>query len=245
MLKTKYKILIYNFIKKIFSLLGVDIKFKKNLSFDEIYQKYVRKKPIIIDVGANEGQSIERVSSIFNNCIIHSFEPINKCFDKMVKDFPGKNYYKNNYALSNKNTNRKFFINEQLVTSGFNKINKSYDHIEIKNKIKNTVMVKTIKLDTYLYLNKIKKIDILKIDTQGHELDVLKGAKNSLKNNIFHFVEVEIILCDYYIKKVNLYEIDRIMYKNNFSAFDLQEFGYDQKNQIKWFDMLYVNKNFL
>jgi FkbM family methyltransferase len=245
MLKTKYKILIYNFIKKIFSLLGVDIKFKKNLSFDEIYQKYVRKKPIIIDVGANEGQSIERFSSIFNNCIIHSFEPINKCFDQMVKDFPGKNYYKNNYALSNKNTNRKFFINEQLVTSGFNKINKSYDHIEIKNKIKNTIMVKTIKLDTYLYLNKIKKVDILKIDTQGHELDVLKGAKNSLKNNIFHFVEVEIILCDYYIKKVNLYEIDRIMYKNNFSAFDLQEFGYDQKNQIKWFDMLYVNKNFL
>ena len=113
MLKTKYKILIYNFIKKIFSLLGVDIKFKKNLSFDEIYQKYVRKKPIIIDVGANEGQSIERFSSIFNNCIIHSFEPINKCFDQMVKDFPGKNYYKNNYALSNKNTNRKFFINEQ------------------------------------------------------------------------------------------------------------------------------------
>ena len=245
MLKTKSKILVYNFIKKIFSLLGVDIKFKKNLSFDEIYRKYVRKKPIIIDVGANEGQSIKRFSSIFNNSIIHSFEPIKKCFDQMVRDFPGKNYFKNNYALSNKNTNKKFFINEQLVTSGFNKINKSYDCIEIKNKIKNTVMVKTMKLDTYIYLNKIKKIDILKIDTQGHELDVLKGAKNSLKNNIFHFIEVEIIICDYYIKKVNLYEIDRIMNKNNFSAFDLQEFGYDQKNQIKWFDILYVNKKFL
>ena len=244
MLKTKYKILIYNFIKKIFSLLGVDIKFKKNLSFDEIYQKYVRKKPIIIDVGANEGQSIKRFSSVLNNCIIHSFEPIKKCFYQMVREFPNKNYYKNNYALSNKNTNRKFFINEQLVTSGFNKINKSYNHIEIKNKIKNTIMVKTMKLDTYLYLNKIKKIDILKIDTQGHELDVLKGAKNSLKNNIFHFIEVEIILCDYYIKKVNLYEIDRIMYENNFSVFDLQGFCYDQKNQIKWFDILYVNKKF-
>lgn len=105
-------------------------------------------------------------------------------------------------------------------------------------------MVKTIKLDTYLYLNKIKKVDILKIDTQGHELDVLKGAKNSLKKNIFDFIEVEIILCDYYIKKINLYEIDRIMIKNNFYLFDVQGFSYDQKNQIKWCDMLYVNKKF-
>lgn len=242
MLKTKYKILIYNFIKKIFSLLGVDIKYKKNLSFDEIYQKYLRKKPIIIDVGANEGQSIKRFSSIFNNCIIHSFEPINKCFDQMVKDFPGKNYYKNNYALSNKNTNRKFFINEQLVTSGFNKINKSYHHIEIKNKIKNTVMVKTIKLDTYLYLNKIKKVDILKIDTQGHELDVLKGSKKSLKKNIINFIEVELILCDYYTNKIKLYEIDHIMNKNNYELIDFQGFNYSKKNQIQWFDMLYKKK---
>ena len=30
----------------------------------------------------------------------------------------------------------------------------------------------------------------------------------------------------------------------NFSVFDLQGFCYDQKNQIKWFDILYVNKKF-
>ena len=42
--------------------------------------------------------------------LIKSKHLLNKCFDKMVKDFPGKNYYKNNYALSNKNTNRKFIL---------------------------------------------------------------------------------------------------------------------------------------
>jgi FkbM family methyltransferase len=42
-------------------------------------------------------------------------------------------------------------------------------------------------LDAYINLNKITKIDILKIDTQGHELYVLKGAKKALKkfNNQF------------------------------------------------------------
>ena len=52
--KLNYKILIYNFIKKIFAFINIDIKFKKNLSFDEIYKKYIKTNPVIIDVGANE-----------------------------------------------------------------------------------------------------------------------------------------------------------------------------------------------
>ena len=53
--RINYKVTTYNFIKKIFALAGLDIKFKKKFSFDEIYKKYVKKNPIIIDVGANEG----------------------------------------------------------------------------------------------------------------------------------------------------------------------------------------------
>ena len=41
--KVNCKIIIYNFIKKIFSIINIDIKFKKNLSFDEIYKKYIKK----------------------------------------------------------------------------------------------------------------------------------------------------------------------------------------------------------
>jgi len=121
------KKIIYNFIKKIFALISIDIKFKKNLSFNEIYKKYLKKNPVIIDVGANEGQSIKRFNLIFDNCIVHSFEPITKCFNQMVKDFPGKKFIKNNYALSDKNTNKNFFINKNLQTSSINKINKNYD----------------------------------------------------------------------------------------------------------------------
>ena len=242
--KVNYKIIIYNFIKKIFALINIDIKFKKNLSFDEIYKKYIKKNPVIIDIGANEGQSIKRFNLIFNNCVIHSFEPITKCFDQMVKNFPDKKFIKNNYALSDKNTNKEFFINKNSYTSSFNRINKNYDDNNEKDKIKNSIKVKTLTLDTYINFNKIKKIDILKIDTQGHELNVLKGSKKSLKKNMINFIEVEIILCDYYINKIKLYEIDHIMNKNNYELVDLQGFNYSKNNQIKWFDMLYINKKF-
>jgi FkbM family methyltransferase len=233
------KSLIYKIIKKF----GYNIV-KNQISFDNIYKKNLNSNIIIFDVGANTGQSIKRFSLIFNNCVIHSFEPITRCFDQMVKDFPEKKFIKNNYALSDKNTNKIFFINKHSVTSSFNRINKNYDDNNEKNKIKNSIKVKTLTLDAYINFNKIKKIDILKIDTQGHELNVLKGSKKSLKKNMINFIEVEIILCDYYINKIKLYEIDHIMNKNNFELVDIQGHSYSKKNQINWFDMLYINKKF-
>jgi FkbM family methyltransferase len=167
-----FKNIIYNFIKKFFSFLGRDIRFKKiNLNFDEIYKKYI-KKPIIFDVGANIGSSIKRFDLKFNNCVIHSFEPIKECFDQMVRDYPNKRFIKNNYALGENNINKRFFINKHSVTSSFYKINKIYDETDKNDKPKNSIKTKIMTLDTYINLNKIKKIDILKIDTQGYELSV-------------------------------------------------------------------------
>jgi hypothetical protein len=98
-------------------------------------------------------------------------------------------------------------------------------------------------LDRYVNLNKIKKIDILKIDVQGYEINVLKGGKKSLKKDMIKFIELEIIFNDYYERNVKLHEIDSIMCKNNFNLFDINEIRYDNDNKIKWFDMLYFNKN--
>ncbi len=240
-----YKISIYNFIKKIFAFVGLDIRFKKSINFDEIYKNYIKKTPLIIDIGANQGQSIKRFNLIFNDSVIHSFEPIKECFDQMVKDYSYERFIKNNYALSDKETKKNFFINKNSYTSSFSRINKKYDELHAKDEIIKSLKVKTKTLDSYINLNKIKKIDILKIDTQGHELEVLKGAKNSLKKSIINFIELELVLCDYYKKKCILHELDIVMHSNNFELFNLQELNYSKKGQIKSFDMLYINKNFL
>ena len=67
-------------LKKIINYFGYDIqKIDKNikrLSFDDILNlKTKNKKPMIFDVGANIGQSIERFKNIFPDSSIHSFEP--------------------------------------------------------------------------------------------------------------------------------------------------------------------------
>ena len=228
-------------IRKSFNIFGLDIKKKLNLSFDEIYKKKF-KNPIIFDVGANEGQSVKRFNLIFPKCIIHSFEPIKSCFNNIKNSYSGKRFLINNFALGERKGKKNFFINKYLGTSSLLKINKKYKELN-GNKVVNNLNIKIMTLDQYVNLNKIKKIDILKIDVQGYEINVLKGAKKSLKKGMIKFIELEIIFNDYYERNVKLHEIDSIMCKNNFNLFDINEIRYDNDNKIKWLDMLYFNKN--
>ena len=60
-------------------------------SFDQTYSEILKDKKIVIfDVGANQGQSIERFNKIFKNKIIHCFEPIKFEFAKIKDKYGNK-----------------------------------------------------------------------------------------------------------------------------------------------------------
>ena len=99
-------------IKKIFDIFGFDIKKKLNkneteyLSFDQIYKKIIKNdKPTVFDIGANKGQSIQRFLSIYQNSLIHSFEPNPDEFNLLKKKYNNFNNIKlNNFDLGEKKT---------------------------------------------------------------------------------------------------------------------------------------------
>lgn len=226
-------------IKKILWLFNIDI-LKKKKNFDDIYKIKIKNKPIIFDVGANNGQTIKRFLSIFSKPIIHSFEPISNCCFLISKLYKSNNIFINNFALGKKLSKKIFYINKSDVTSSFFKIKekfKSKKLLQPKKIFKTNIET----LDNYIKFNNIKKIDILKIDTQGYELEVLKGANKAFKNKIIRFIELEIIINSYYKNNCKLYEIDYLMSKKKFDLYYIDEFNYDKKYKITQFDLLYIN----
>ena len=98
-------------------------------------------------------------------------------------------------------------------------------------------MVNSYKLSDIIKKNSVKKIDLLKIDTEGHEFQVLKGAGSFLRNKV-NFMLIEIhnsnIFLNYDGNKIHNY-----LKKNKFILKKRYRFPF-----TTWEDRIYQHKNF-
>ena len=141
-------------------------------------------KAIIFDIGHNTGDFTKIVFSILNeNIRVYAFEP-NPYIESEYKN--DENVIIHSVALSEDESEATLFVPTKM------KEEKSSSHLSSLfnrptfNKLDNTyvqeVKVKVTNLDSFCFNNKIDHIDYLKIDTEGYELEVFKGAKDLLKN---------------------------------------------------------------
>jgi FkbM family methyltransferase len=94
--------------------------------------------------------------------------------------------------------------------------------------IKNECLVQSTTLDQVVQIEKLSPFDLIKIDTQGSELDILKGGADILKNALL--VEVEVEFVKQYAGQPLFGEIFEYMYKNGFELFYINRCFSQRKN---------------
>lgn len=234
------------------------IKFNKFL----ITKKFIKNpSPIIFDIGSNCGQSIKEMVNCYKKAQVHCFEPLPEMYKlllKLKKKYDNYRIFLNIAACGSKKSKKIFYLNRiSSSKSSFFKINvKSKLRIKMKKdiqsksflkKINNKILVNQIKLDDYIKKKKIKKIDILKIDTEGNEINVLKGLNNNLKNIKILILEMRF---DDHFKipngdKTTFYQVEKIIKKYfRFLALDNIYINPVYKS-IDFMDAIYVNKKTL
>ena len=124
----------------------------------------------IYDIGAHKGDWTREHSEIFKDIEFHMFEA-----NPNLED-PVNGHSWHNVALSSKNEERIFYARNSTGDSFYKEQSIYYGEEAQK------LIVKSITLDDYVSLKGIKSPDAIKIDTQGSELDILRGAKKCLKN---------------------------------------------------------------
>jgi FkbM family methyltransferase len=156
--------------------------------------RYENKIRCIFDVGSHEGEFVKHFKN--NKIIFYLFEPNQNKFLYLKKKFKKKVYNIFNFGLGYIEIKKKFYLSDLSHTSGFLKPKKKnlfnkikFFLISKKNNKYNYVNLK--RLDKFIYRRKIKKIDILKIDTEGYELNVLKGAGKLIRNNKISKILIE------------------------------------------------------
>ena len=183
---------------------------------------------IIIDIGSHKGEFLRKVKSITTVKRTYSVEPQKKIFNLLKKQIDNKCSFAHNLAISKKRGIAKLKINDFTMTSTFSKVNKKSMYFKIKNLIfankqNRYEIVKTETLDQYIDRTKLKKIHLLKIDTEGHELTVVKSGPKTLKK--VQYLLIEFRKNDMYLNYSSL-KLHNFLRKKNFSLLKSFKFAF-------------------
>ena len=212
-----------NLIRYILNL--IDFFFQRKII--QIFKKKLGKNLIFFDVGSHHGETVKLFEKKLNIDEFHCFEPSKKNFIILKKKLYKEKYFNklnlNNFGLGEFQEILNLNFTQETSSSTINELKKDSKYLNKKLSIlniknvddyfkKEKINIKT--LDSYFIEKNLNKVDILKIDTEGFELNVLKGFKNYIKKTRYIYFEHH--FDDMIIKNYKLSDIHNFLLKNNF-----------------------------
>jgi len=187
----------------------------------------IKDSKVIFEVGARYGDESIKLSKIFKEAKIYSFE-CNPLVIDIVKRKLEKEKNINYFSFGLGKENEKLpFYSYIKDAAGCSSLFKRIDYEETQ---KQTGIINIKTLNNFAQEKNINTIDLLCMDVQGYELNVLKGAKDFIKNIKFAILEEPkpIINRKYlpkntyskYINAPSSKEIKKFMLENNFTEIE-------------------------
>lgn len=143
---------------------------------------------VVVDVGANVGHMSKTFAECFEKAHVYSFEPIPDTFAILKQSTANvERISTHQLALSDTTGVTEMFLQADCglnsLSPAVNRPDQSMDGRSIR--------VKTEPLGSWCESHDIQSIDLLKIDTEGHDIQVLKGAEKMLAAGRIQYILVE------------------------------------------------------
>lgn len=232
----------------------------KKVINDIISKNLEGEKITAFDIGAKGG--VLNLNKIKEHLNYYGFEPNQEEFNKLVQSndityFPfalGGTNGKENFHITKHSSYSSFL---QLDQANFEKhfgLMKDYNTWKEGMEIEKTSSIDVHTLDTVLSDMNMDRIDFLKLDTQGTELEIMKGAKNSLANNKigvifaeFNFLKIyknqnSFSELDIYLNQLGYECIDCRFYPNSVQRLNLSNKLYDYPRYSSGGDAVFIPK---
>ena len=168
-------------------------------------------RPLVFDVGANKGQSIELFQRLLPNPIIKAFEPNSTLTQNLLKAYKGEEIVIENIALGPEPGTLPFNIFQNNELSSILDLDRTSSNPFSGTPLQDRVLVQISTLDLYVKEKNITRIDLLKIDTQGYDLDVLRGGTTLLSKQSVETILVEVNFVQLYQGQASFGEIERYL----------------------------------
>jgi FkbM family methyltransferase len=135
----------------------------------------------VIDVGANVGQFAVAAGKLFKGASVHSFEPLPDCYLRLqTAASKMTNIRAKQLALGDRIGELEFHVNSHRHSSSVLRLSKAHKLAFPEARESATITVPTTTLDEEYAGTELAQPVLLKLDVQGYEATVLRGARSLL-----------------------------------------------------------------
>lgn len=187
------------FIEQIAKIAGIRIS-RATVHGNNVYSDLKRlcrsyKIKTFFDVGANTGQSVEELAPYYNPSDIHCFEPLKSTFLELKGNLASHKGSVQLNQMAVGSEKKSVVVVSPSPASPLAKISECPElpeHQTTDTEVHRSHSVEMTTLDEYCKKNGVENISFLKIDTEGYDLNVLKGTRLLFEQKRVDIFQVEV-----------------------------------------------------
>jgi FkbM family methyltransferase len=200
-------------------------------------KRFFKTKPptILFDIGANVGQTAQRFASFYSSADIYAFEPIQATYQILLsRTAKNPRIHCHCVALGEKSV-------EVEMRIGTNSQGSRRTYPDNSDQGGPREKVQMLQLDDFCEQHDISRIDLLKTDCEGYDLEVLLGARRLLSEG-----QIDVIYCEVNFlrdkRHADFFEVESYLYGLGYMFYGLYEYFGDWVGSST--NALFVRKDF-
>ena len=202
-----------------------------------------RDNPMVFDVGANEGGWSRSYLSVLPRRKLQMFEPLPALAGQLRADHakdPDVGVHE--LVLTDRVGKISFhFGGFSPVSSIFPRNQSGHRYFDPSYDLPQQIERPCTTLDRFCADQSINQIDLLKLDTQGAEATILRGAKTLLADQAIDVVLTEFFCVPHYEGAALLFDVWKEMDAAGYSMFDMEQGLYAPNGQLRFGDAVFVS----
>lgn len=233
-------------IQKFFALFGLHVRrVAHGASIDSALTEQIRfvgnEARMVFEVGAADGRDSVSYLEYFPDAVLHAFEPNPQNFSKLAERGKAESRLStNNVAVSNLAGKMPFHMTALTDASSLLTPKKTDSAFDKYSEVENIVEVNVITLDEYCDKNGIEKIDLLKTDAQGSELNILKGSQRLLRDQKIKVLYLEVLFMEIYEGACLYHEVASLLANHGYQLHSLYNLVHNQNGKLAWGDAIFL-----